>query len=63
MKLQDIQKHWDVEQTDTYAGLPVYRVASKRTEDEKHCATCHCVVTAVPAAQMAMQLEEETRNE
>jgi hypothetical protein len=51
MNITAIKQHYNVEQVDTYAGLPVYKVAERLTEDERHCATCTCSVEPVAKEQ------------
>ena len=42
MNIPAIAQRYNVEQTDTYAGLTVYKVTERLTQDERHCETCQC---------------------
>ncbi len=56
MNITAIKQHYNVEPAYTYAGLPVYTVAERLTEDERHCATCACSVEPVAREQGRLEL-------
>jgi hypothetical protein len=59
MNITAIKQHYNVEPAGTYAGMPVYTVAERLTEDERHCESCTCSVESDHSNQ---ETEDETRN-
>lgn len=58
MNIPAIKQHYNVDQVDTYAGLAVYKVTERLTQDERHCESCTCSVEINHSKQ---ETEDETR--